>query len=132
MPRTAPTGANKAADFAAAFAKLKTLLVPYDGKAQLVHDKPVVYYLDMRGKTYKGKPVFFASVRLGRGYVSYHLFPLYTCPDLAKGLSTALKKRMQGKTCFNFVAAPEPALLAELKKLTATGYTRLRAVDLPP
>jgi hypothetical protein len=45
--------------------------------------------------------------------------PLYMCPVLTESISPALKKRMQGKTCFNFKNLPDPALIAELKQLTA-------------
>src|SRR5690348_1060002 len=67
---------------------------------------------------HKGQPMFFGSVRLGKAYVSFHLMPLYMCPVLTKTLSPMLKKRMQGKTCFNFKNHPPPELIAELKELT--------------
>jgi hypothetical protein len=44
------------------------------------------------------------------------------CPDLTKRISPELKKRMQGKTRFNFKKEPEPELIAELKPLTDAGY----------
>jgi hypothetical protein len=68
---------------------------------------------------HKGHPLFFASVRTGRAYVSLHLLPLYMCPKLTGTISPALKKRMQGKACFNFKAAPEASLRAELEQLIA-------------
>ncbi len=37
-------------------------------------------------------------------------------------ISPALRKRMQGKACFNFKAVPEPALLDELRRLTEAGF----------
>ena len=43
--------------------------------------------------------------------------PLYMNPPLMSAVSPGLKKRMQGKTCFNFKTAPEPELLAELGQL---------------
>jgi hypothetical protein len=47
-------------------------------------------------------------VRKGKSYVSFHLIPVYMFPDLLKGLSPALEKRMQGKSCFNFKTVREP------------------------
>jgi hypothetical protein len=41
------------------------------------------------------------------------------CPEMQKSITPALKKRMQGKTCFNFKTQPEPELMADLKRLTA-------------
>ena len=61
--------------------------------------------------------MWFGSVRLGKAYVSIHLMPLYMNPALTSTISPALKKRMQGKTCFNFKTAPEPELIAELERL---------------
>jgi hypothetical protein len=58
---------------------------------------------------------------LGKSYVSYHLVPVYGCPDLVEKLSERLRARMQGKACFNFQAA-EPALFEELTRLTERGF----------
>lgn len=65
----------------------------------------------------KGERMWFGGVRAGKAYVSYHLMPVYTHAALAAKISPALKKRMQGKSCFNFKAADE-ALFAELAALT--------------
>jgi hypothetical protein len=46
--------------------------------------------------------MWFGAVKLGKAYVSFHLMPLYMSPTLEKEISASLKKRMQGKTCFNF------------------------------
>jgi hypothetical protein len=66
------------------------------------------------------EPMWFGGVRRGKAYVSYHLMPVYTHPALAATISPALKKRMQGKSCFNFKTA-DPALFEELAALTAEG-----------
>ena len=66
--------------------------------------------------------MYFGSVRLGKAYVSFHLMPLYMCPVLAKSIPPALKKRMQGKTCFNFKADPEPELITALTWLTEAAF----------
>lgn len=71
------------------------------------------------GWTEKGKPVWFGAVQRKR-YVAYHLMPVYTHPALAQGISPELRKRMQGKSCFNFTAVDEAAF-AELEALTAEG-----------
>ena len=71
--------------------------------------------------------MYFGSVRLGKAYVAFHLMPLYMNEELTATISPALKKRMQGKSCFNFKSAPEPELVAELKRLTDEGYKSFRA-----
>jgi hypothetical protein len=65
--------------------------------------------------------MWFGSVRLGKAYVSVHLMPLYMSQELCATLSPELKKRMQGKTCFNFKTDPPPELVAELKSLADAG-----------
>ena len=66
---------------------------------------------------HKGHPMFFGAVKAGKAYVSVHLMPLYMCPPLQQRISPALKKRMQGKSCFHFKGEPEPELVAELTRL---------------
>lgn len=61
--------------------------------------------------------MWFGSVRKGKAYVSLHLIPLYMNPPLLSAVSPGLKKKMQGKTCFNFKAAPEPELLKDIEQL---------------
>lgn len=48
---------------------------------------------------------------------------VYACPDLLKAMSPELKKRMQGKSCFNFKEVDEK-LFKELAKLTKAGAAR--------
>jgi len=64
-----------------------------------------------------GERMWFGGVRRGKAYVSYHLMPVYTHADLAAGIPPDLKKRMQGKSCFNF-KAEDPALFDQLEALT--------------
>ena len=78
---------------------------------------------------HKGAPLFFGSVRKGKGYVSFHLFPLYTCPELRDGMSPELAKRMQGKSCFNFKTTPSTGQIAELKELTRAGMRAFEQKD---
>jgi hypothetical protein len=66
--------------------------------------------------------LYFGSVRLGKAYVSFHLMPLYMCPVVSRSISPQLKKRMQGKTCFNFKTDPGAEMMAELKRLTEAGF----------
>jgi hypothetical protein len=69
--------------------------------------------------------MWFGSVRAGKAYVSYHLMPLYFNPPMNALVSPALKKRMQGKTCFNFKSIDKD-LFAELKTLTQVGVDEYR------
>jgi hypothetical protein len=118
------------ADFAAVFAVLKPVLAKYAKRLSVKADTPIEYTLLSKSASpfhqHKGEPLYFGSVRLGKAYVSFHLVPLYMCPELTKSISPALKKRMQGKACFNFKSDPEPELVADLKRLTAAGFNLWR------
>jgi hypothetical protein len=65
--------------------------------------------------------MYFGSAAIKKNYVSYYLMPVYVHPELMEGVSDQLRKRMQGKSCFNFKAVDEEAL-AELRELTAKGF----------
>jgi hypothetical protein len=69
------------------------------------------------------KQLFSGAVHIKKNYVSYHLFPLYTDPDLLNGIDAGLRKRMQVKTCFNFTK-PDDAMFAKLADLTRRGFER--------
>ena len=60
--------------------------------------------------------MWFGRVQPRKAYVAVHLMPVYSHPELLDGLSPALKKRMQGKSCFNF-AKTEPEVFEELEAL---------------
>jgi hypothetical protein len=72
------------------------------------------------------KELFLGAVQVKKNYVSFYLMPVYMYPDLLEGLSPALKKRMQGKSCFNFTAVDD-GLFKELEALTAQSVKRLRS-----
>lgn len=116
---------NNAA-FAETFEGLKRILSEFAPALKITSNEPQKYYLVTKSKSWKGGPMFFGAVMLGKAYVSYHLMPLYTHPELVKSLSPELKKRMQGKSCFNF-RNPNEALLRELRNLTQAGLEKYRA-----
>ncbi len=105
------------------FNRLKAIFKPYAKKMVVVQDTPQCYYLDTRYIMKNKKSLCFGSVRLGKNYVSFYLMSIYASPDLLKGMSPELKKRMQGKSCFNFKEVDEK-LFKELDKLTKAGATR--------
>jgi len=57
-------------------------------------------------------------VKINKKKVSFHLMPIYCDQSLVESISSELKKRMQGKSCFNFTKS-QPELAKELKALTA-------------
>lgn len=109
--------------FTGVFQQLKQILVPYASEMLVKADSDEHYYLDTHKIYPKNKlPVFFGSVKIGKNYVSFHLMPVYACPSLLENMTDELKKRMQGKSCFNFKQEIEPAVIDELTDITARGY----------
>ena len=107
-------------NLAAVHELLRAILAPYRGRLRVANDGPGGMTLEL--PEYAGQPWGFAAgTRLGKRYVSYYLMPVYVQPALVDDISPALRKRMQGKSCFNFARVDEP-LLAELESLTKRGY----------
>ena len=110
-------------DFGATFLKLKEIFKPYESKLIVVHDTNSNYYLDTPHVMKNKQRVFFGAVRIGKNYVSFHLMPVYSLTELQEKISPELKKRMQGKACFNFTT-PDEKLFKELAKITKTGFAK--------
>ena len=109
------------------FSALKALFAPYENSLVLKTAKSGYCYLESRTPTYKNRPMFFAAVREGKSYVSYHLMPVAGCRDLLDGISPQLKRRMQGKACFNFTEV-DADLFQELSTLTRAGYEKFKSL----
>jgi hypothetical protein len=104
------------ADLDAVHDRLRSLLRGHADGFHVAADSPVGMTLELPG--YEGKPWgYVAGTRLGKRYVSYYLMSVYARPELMDSMSPALKRRMQGKSCFNFTTIDEP-LFAELDGLT--------------
>lgn len=116
--------------FHAAFEALKGVFAGELKKLSVTKDTTTEYALNTQVASpfpqHKGAPMFFGTVRKGKAYVSFHLFPLYVNAPLTGTISPELKKRMQGKTCFNFKTTPDAALLKELKTLTKAGMKNFK------
>jgi hypothetical protein len=107
------------------FDALKPVFEEYAGRLAIQVDKPGEYYLETKTEMRKGQRFQFGGVKIGRAYVSFHLMPIYMNPKLQSTISPELKKRMQGKSCFNFTSV-DPGHVAELKKLTKAGFAELQ------
>ena len=113
-------------DFEAVHARLREIVLKHRGDLAVTKDGPGGMALEVPGL--EGKPWgYVAGTRMGKSYVSYYLMPVYATPGLKDTLSPELKKRMQGKACFNFTKVDE-GLLAELEALTASSVPGFRAV----
>jgi hypothetical protein len=119
MPMPAQT------DFPIVFEQLKSILKPYAEDLTVKADTADTYYLDGPYSEKWKKELFFGSAQIKKNYVSFYLMPVYMYPELLKDASSELKKRMQGKSCFNFKKV-EPQLFDELATLTRKGAEKFK------
>jgi hypothetical protein len=112
---------RQASDFDAVFQRLRGILEPYGRRLHVIDDSHGGYSIDMAPEGERNPTTWFAGVRRGKAYVSYYLMPVYVEPSLLDDVSPELRKRMQGKSCFNFRSVDE-ALMTELAELTRRGY----------
>jgi hypothetical protein len=110
-------------EFPVLFERFKAMLEPYLGSLHVSGDGPTMYSVDTAPPETRSPATWFAATRLGKRYVSYYLMPVYALPELTDAISPTLRKRRQGKSCFNLATVDE-ALLAELAQLTADGFAR--------
>ncbi|MFC3095598.1 hypothetical protein DRW07_08230 [Alteromonas sediminis] len=110
------------------FHHLREILFPYKNGMVVATDNTENFYLNTHHVMKNKKPMYFGSVKINKRYVSFHLMPVYVFPELLEGISPELKKRMQGKSCFNFKATDEK-LFQELKALTHAGYEKYQEAD---
>lgn len=116
-------------DFPIVFEHLKNILEPFAPKLTVTADTSSAYSLDGPYSEKWKKELFFGSTQLKKNYVSFYLMPVYMYPDLLKDISPELKKRMQGKSCFNFKKV-EPELFRELAELAKNSYERFQKEEL--
>jgi hypothetical protein len=122
---------SKGETFADTFTTLKGILQRHGRNLVVLVDKPGDFQLGSPTMVDRiGRPLFVAAAQVRASYVSFHLMPIYTDPALLKSVSPALRKRMQGKSCFNFTTI-DAAQAKELAALTKTGIARFKNLDLP-
>ena len=113
-------------DFVPIFETLKALYSAHENECVIVHDEPHRYYLASHEvRATDGYRTDFGGVEIKKAYVSAHLMPIYIYPDLIRTISSGLKKRMQGKSCFNFKKL-DPALFDELIELIQMSADRFK------
>jgi hypothetical protein len=116
-------------DFQATFERLKKILSKYEKRLTVTANTPTSYLLDAGYSEKFKRTIFFGGVQIKKNYVSFHLMPVYAFPDLLKAISPALKKRMQGKSCFNFKTIDDE-MLTELTTLTKHGVERFKEAKM--
>lgn len=105
------------------FEKLRKVLSSLDKGLAIKKDEPDYYYLNTNKKI-NDKDMFFGAVQIRKSYVAYHLYPVYTNPELLNEIPESLKKRMQGKSCFNFKKEISEENLNGILELTKASYEK--------
>jgi hypothetical protein len=117
-------------DFPAVHTRLRSIVEAYNGRGlQAKADAENYILTGPVTENSLGREVWFGGVQTRKNYVSFHLMPVYAFPELLQTISPALKKRMQGKSCFNFTKIDE-SLFSELSDLVETGYQRFKDARL--
>ena len=104
-------------EFAAIEARLWAILEPYRDRLE----PGSVYGLVTLKRVGTRQHDFFAGVRVAPKHVAFHLMPVYTDPHLLDDVSPALRKKMKGKTTFDFTMVDE-ALFTDLDGLVARSF----------
>ena len=107
------------------FEALKAIMARHASSLVVAVDGPDNYLLNTHYSERWKKELMFGAVQRKKNYVSYHLMPVYMCPELLDDISPELRKRMQGKSCFNFKVVDQ-ALFRELAQLTRRGFDRMK------
>ena len=112
---------NQDNDFISSFNSIKSILKKYEKSLRVIADSNDNYCLNAGYDEKRKADIYFGGVQIKKNYVSFHLMPVYVNPNLLQKLSPELKKRMQGKSCFNFKVI-EMKLITELSMLTKNGF----------
>ena len=118
----------KPQDFDTTFEQLKNILEPYSSRLIVSADNPSLFTLEVDYVMKNKHRLYFGGVRKAKAYVSFYLMPVYACAEIKSQISPELKKRMQGKSCFN-CSNPDPKLFKELAKLTKAGFKKFTDKD---
>lgn len=100
------------------FDRLKPILEKYAASLNCTKNAADHYYLETTHLMQNNKPLFFASLQIKKSFVSFHLMPVYSHPALLDAVPPELRKRMQGKSCFNFKSV-NTVLFNQLETLVA-------------
>lgn len=105
-------------DFPLIFSELRALMLDAAPGFVVAEDTATNFTLKTKWNEARTKqPAWFGWIAIKKSYVAYHVMPLYSLPELNTAVSSALERRRQGKTCFNFKKA-DPDLFEDLKRLT--------------
>jgi len=115
--------------FLETFNLLREILKSYEKNLTVISDKEATYNLNAGYSEKYKRDIYFGGVEIKKNYISFHLMPVYINPKLLHEISPELRKRMQGKSCFNF-KQPDKKLFDELSDLARRGFEFYRKEGL--
>lgn len=108
------------------FARLRDLMLANAPDMVVAGDSPgdLVLHAPWSNPRKPKEAMWFGGVMLKKNYVSFHLMPVYSEAALAAAVPDLLRKRMQGKSCFNFKTLDneQAVALAALTESAAKAY----------
>lgn len=107
------------AQLAAVETRLRAILVPYEDRLEWA----TIYGIPTLRRPGATGHEWFAFVKSHPKHVGFYLLPVHAFPELRRGLSPALAKRLTGASAFTFPALDE-ALITELEGVVARAYER--------
>ena len=116
-------------NFEETFERLREIFKPLEKDLAVKTDEPGKYYLLTKKLNEKKQEIWFGGVEIKKNYVSFHLVPLYFFPELLDGISPELKKRLTGKSCFNFKKSTE-TVFADLENLTKASFETFKQKEM--
>ncbi|MDQ4123301.1 MAG: hypothetical protein M3209_17845 [Acidobacteriota bacterium] len=116
-------------DFEETFERLRVIFKPLENDLAVKTNEPGKYHHVSKKLSEKKQAIWFGGVEVKKNYVSFHLIPIYVFPELLSGISPELKKRLTGKSCFNF-KEPDEAVFADLENLTKAGFEAFKQKDM--
>lgn len=117
--------------FKPVFERLRSIMQQYEPYLTLKVSTEDNYYLVASYSPKWKAEVMFGAVQIKKSYVVYYLMPIYMYPEMIHDMSTALRKRMHGKSCFNFNNMQSDEVFDELASYTSRGFERFRIENLP-
>ncbi len=131
MTRQSNTGRSRKtrAGFDETFLQLKAILDPYSVELDVTSNTDKMFALYTQHVMRNKQRLCFGAVRKNKSYVSFYLMPIYTSPELLDTISAGLRKRLQGKSCFNFKGTLDDEIAVELCSLTQRGYEKFNDLE---
>lgn len=112
---------TKSIDLIPVYEQLVKIMKKYEKNLKVSTDNKSNYQLIGPMSEKFKKVLWFGGVQIKKNYVSYHLMPVYMYADLVNEIPAELKKRMQGKSCFNFKKI-DIELFKQLAELTDKSF----------